>query len=103
MGQQCGQTWLQIFGRANSFYNAGKQLDAMQLVTWNDYEEGTEIETGIDNCFSLSVNLSGGTLSWKIGGNENTIDHYTVYISTDGKNLMSLATIAPGNHSMNLL
>ena len=22
----------------------------MQLVTWNDYEEGTEIESGIDNC-----------------------------------------------------
>ena len=102
MGQQCGQTWLQTFARANGFYNSGKQLDAMQLVTWNDYEEGTEIETGIDNCFSLSASMSGTALKWKITGNENTIDHYLVYVSTDGKNLMPLANIAPGNFSTNL-
>jgi hypothetical protein len=102
VGQQCGQTWLQTFSRANGFYNSGKQLDAMQLVTWNDYEEGTEIETGIDNCLSLTASLSGGSLDWKISGNENTIDHYVVYISTDGRNLMSLSTAAPGNHSLNL-
>ena len=42
-------------------YNSGKQLPALQLVTWNDYEEGTEIESGIDNCFSLSASVSGGS------------------------------------------
>src|SRR5439155_5872948 len=80
-GQQCGQTWLQTFAKVNSFYNSGKQLDALQLVTWNDYEEGTEIESGIDNCFSVSAKMSGTALQWNITGNENTIDHYVVYIS----------------------
>jgi len=41
MGQQCGQTWLQTFSKVNSLYNSGNQLPALQLVTWNDYEEGT--------------------------------------------------------------
>lgn len=102
MGQQCGQTWLQTFAKANSYYNSGNQLDAFQLVTWNDYEEGTEIETGIDNCFSITSSLQGTNLQWSVTGNENTIDHYEVYISTDGQNLMSLSSIAPGTHSLNL-
>src|SRR5262249_4008737 len=46
MDQQCGQTWLQTFDKANSYFNSTNQLDGFQLVTWNDYEEGTEIETG---------------------------------------------------------
>ena len=102
MKQQCGQTWLQTFGKVNSFYNSGKQLDAVQLVTWNDYEEGTEIESGIDNCFSVSAKMSGTALQWNITGNENTIDHYVVYISADGKNLMALNTLQPGSRSLNL-
>ena len=102
MSQQCGQTWLQTFSKINHTYNSSKQLDALQLVTWNDYEEGTEIETGIDNCFSISASRSGGRLQWSVKGNENTIDHYTVFVSTDGQNLMELTQVAPGNHSVNL-
>jgi hypothetical protein len=102
MTQQCGQTWLQTFSRINSFYDSGKQLDAVQLVTWNDYEEGTEIETGIDNCFSVSAKISGSSLQWSTTGNENTIDHYVVYISTDGKNLMPLDTLQPGSRNLDL-
>ena len=102
MGQQCGQTWLQTFSEINGLYNSGKQLSDLQLVTWNDYEEGTEIESGIDNCLTLSDSLSGNSLQWSVKGNENTVDHYTVYISSDGQNLMSLADIAAGVHSLNL-
>jgi len=71
-------------------------------VTWNDYEEGTEIESGIDNCLGISASLSGDSLSWKISGNENTVDHYTPYISTDGQNLMPLNDLAAGLHTLNL-
>jgi len=102
MPQHCGQTWLQTFAKANSLYNSTKQLDAMQLVTWNDYEEGTEIESGIDNCLTVSASLSGSSLNWSVSGNENTIDHYVVYVSTDGQNLMSLQTLRPGHRSLNL-
>jgi hypothetical protein len=102
MPQQCGQTWLQTFSEINGLYNSGKPLPYMQIVTWNDYEEATEIETGIDNCFSLSPSLSSNSLQWSISGDENTVDHYTIYLSNDGQNLMPLTDIAAGVHSLSL-
>jgi hypothetical protein len=102
MGQQCGQTWLQTFSELNGLYNSGKQLPDLQLVTWNDYEEATEIESGIDNCLTLSASIASGGLQWSVSGDENTVDHYTVYISTDGQNLMPLTDIAEGIHSLSL-
>lgn len=102
MGQQCGQTWLQTFSEINKLYNSGKQLPVLQLVTWNDYEEATEIETGINNCLTVSASASGNALRWNIQGNENTVDHYVAYISTDGTNLMPLRNAAPGTTSLNL-
>lgn len=101
-GQQCGQTWLNTFAKIRSLYNSTRPLDAVQLVTWNDYEEGTEIESGIDNCLSVSASVSGTALNWTISGNENTLDHYSIYISLDGKNLMRLTDVATGNRSLNL-
>jgi hypothetical protein len=102
MNQQCGQTWLQTFSEINGLYNSGKPLNDLQLVTWNDYEEATEIESGIDNCFTLTGSTSGNTLQWTINGAESTVDHYNVYISADGQNLMQLTDIATGNYSLNL-
>jgi hypothetical protein len=91
MSEQCGQTWLQTFSFINALYNSVNQLPYLQLVTWNDYEEGTEIESGVDNCASVSASVAGNSLKWSLGGNESTIDHYNIYISADGQNLMSLA------------
>lgn len=102
MDQQCGQTWLQTFQQINSLYSQQKQLPYLQLVTWNDYEEGTEMESGIDNCFSLNASLSGTTLEWAISGDENTIDHYAVYTSPDGNTLQQLTQVQPGTHSVDL-
>ena len=102
MQQQCGQTWLSTFQKANSMWSTADQLAFFQLVTWNDYEEGTEIETGIDNCVSVSASVSGSALNWSTTGNENTLDHYTVFISSDGQNLMSLGDFPAGTHSLDL-
>jgi hypothetical protein len=102
VGQQCGQTWLETFDKINSHYDSGHQLPILQLVTWNDYEEGTEIETGIDNCLSVSASATRNTLTWQILGSQNTIDHYEVYISTDGANLMLLNTMDAGSVSLDL-
>src|SRR5579863_1197790 len=102
MGQQCGQTWLETFSEVNGLYNSGKQLAALQLVTWNDYEEGTEIESGINNCLSVAASSSGNSLQWNVNGDESTVDHYVAYVSTDGQNLMSLGTAYPGTGSVNL-
>lgn len=102
MDQQCGQTWLKTFSQINSIYNQGTQLPYLQLVTWNDYEEGTEIESGIDSCFSLQTSISGNTLQWNISGDESTVDHYNVYSSTDGQNLAQLTPEPAGTHSVDL-
>jgi hypothetical protein len=100
--QSCGQTWLNTFKSINQYYSASNQLDALQLVTWNDYEEGTELETGIDNCVTLSVALTGSNLTWTTTGNENAVDHYTVYASPDGTNLASLGDFSISTHQVDL-
>jgi len=102
MDQRCGQTWLDTFAKVNSLYSATNRLEALQLVTWNDYEEATEIETGIDNCVSVSAALAGSVLSWQISGNEGTVDHYVVYVSADGNGLMPLDTLATGSANLDL-
>jgi len=102
MGQGCGQTWLQTFSTINRLYNSGKQLEALQLATWNDYEEGSELESGIDNCVSISAKVSASELNWSISGKENTIDHYKIYISKNGQDLMSLTDMAADVRSLNL-
>jgi hypothetical protein len=104
MGQQCGKTWLQTFTKINSLYNSTNQLELLQLPTWNDYEEATEVESGIDNCIALSAKMSGSTLKWSLSGkgSEETIDHYQVYISSDGQNLMPLERIEPGTSALDL-
>jgi hypothetical protein len=102
LDQQCGQRWLSTFAEANKYYSASQPLASMQIVTWNDYEEGTEIESGIDNCVSISAQSAGTTLRWNVTGQENTIDHYSVFVSMDGENLMPFADLPTGTHSLDL-
>jgi len=65
MGQQCGQTWLKTFSEINGLYNSTKSLPALQLVTWNDYEEGTAIERRtVTNC-SNGNNSAGQSAAQK--------------------------------------
>ena len=64
--------------------------------------EGSEMESGIDNCVSVSGSLAGNELHWGIQGQENTLDHYTVYVSADGKNLMDLADVPVTTDSLDM-
>ena len=100
--QQCGQTWLSIWAEIGKYYSASNQLPLLQIATWNDYEEGTEVESGIDNCVTIAAALGGSTLSWTITGAESTIDHYQVFASQDGQNLMAAAQIPAGTHAADL-
>jgi hypothetical protein len=102
MEQRCGQTWLATFSAIKRLYNSGNPLASLQLVTWNDYEEGTEIESGIANCTTVTASVSGNALHWSVTGNVNTLDHYVAYISSDGQNLMRLSNMGTGTDSLNL-
>lgn len=102
MDQNCGQTWLATWAETAKYYSANMQLYGMQVATWNDYEEGTEIETGIENCVTVSGAVSGNTLTWSITGSESTVSQYTVFISLDGQNLMPLADVPTGVGTLDL-
>jgi hypothetical protein len=116
--QQCGQTWLETFDHTGSYGGSatylgnvnylasGGHLDFVMVDTWDDYEEGTEIETGIDNCLaSLDVSLSGSMLTWSptwgadpmnsaVSGTEATLYEYSVYLAASGSsNLMWLTDV----------
>ncbi len=98
--RNCGRTWLDTFAAANRFNH---RLDGLRVVTWNDYEEGSAIEPGIDNCLSVTANLDGSTLRWSShGGSEDTLSFYKVFISSDGKNLTELASVPTKTHSIDL-
>lgn len=102
--QRCGTNWLDTFGEAGQYFSTANQLPFMMVGTWDDYEEGTAVEMGISNCvtsFTSSV-VNGSTLQWTIGlsgdgASERTVDHYTVWYSTDGttgEQLAQLTTVA---------
>lgn len=82
IAQQCGQVLLDTAGELTLETNGGTsywathQMPYMQVATWNDYEEGTEVESGISNCYnSVTVQYilapgrsgEGPTLSWSLG------------------------------------
>ena len=100
--QQCGQTWLKSMAEVGKYYSTTNQMLGIQLVTWNDYEEGTEIESGIDNCVTVSASVAGTVVSWSLTGQMNTVDHFTVFASQDGSNLMWLADAATTATSLDL-
>jgi hypothetical protein len=104
MQRQCGLTWLSSFAEAGKYYNTTTQLPFAQIATWNDYEEGTEVESGIDNCLKPIAWTSGNTLYWKLEGQgpPETVLYFRVFISTDGTNLMRLADVSGTARSLSL-
>jgi hypothetical protein len=77
----------------------------MQWVTWSDWEEGSEVESGVENDVTVTASVKGSTLSWSYTsgtGDESTIDHYEVYASADGVNAADLGSVPAGTHSFDL-
>jgi hypothetical protein len=117
--QQCGRTWVRTLaemhftppGGTSPYYYSNstseRQLPFLLLATWNDYEEGTAIEMGIDNCYTVSAAVTGSTLSWSLQASdpdatEETIDHYEIFDSADGQTLSQVATAPRGARSVDL-
>lgn len=76
----------------------------MQWPTWSDWQEGTEVEGGVENSFALTTQVnSASLLTWTVAsGSETTIDHYDVYGSTDGANAAFLGKVFSGTHIFNV-
>lgn len=99
--QACGRTFVRSLSAVAKYLSrAPSNLPLLQVATWNDYEEGTEVETGIDNCGSVGASVSGTLIkpvpSFTGHGSEETVDHYEIYLSVDGKHLMDAGPVAVG-------
>ncbi len=96
--QACGLTFVRSLSAVAKYLSKSpSNFLLLQGATWNDYEEGTELETGIDNCGSVNAEVSGTIVkpvpSFTNHGSEETVDHYEVWLSVDGKHLMDAASI----------
>lgn len=83
VNQQCGETWLTSFTKINQYFNSAKQLPFLQLVTWDDYYEGTPLETGLDNCLALTTSVSSRTIKVSFT-HADTVDHLELWNNTNG-------------------
>lgn len=90
IAQQCGQV-LNLTANAISTagYNSGSQLQYVQFATWNDYEESTEIETGVDNCITIGTPIiASGNINWTLNKSDltyastSTISSFSIYTGT---------------------
>ena len=102
MAQQCGQVLLKTANEiAKYFGGSNPQIPYVQVITWNDYEEGTAVESGIDNCYTVNVSLTGSALTWNLVASDpayastSTVHHFNVYYADAGGNLYAAASNLP--------
>jgi len=109
--QQCGMTWIESLTEGNKYYT-GSALPYIEIATWNDYNEGTPIEMGINNCYTVSASVAGSMLTWSLNPaagttpNVATVSHLEIYDSPDGINftlLTSQAAATSGSYSLSTL
>jgi hypothetical protein len=62
--RRCGKTFDDTFKVFRKYDDGTNPMPFLMIATWNDYEEGTEIESGIDDCVSISARVSDNGLQW---------------------------------------
>jgi hypothetical protein len=50
MNARCGETFDDTLRMFRRYYDKNNPLEFLLVITWNDYEEGTAIESGINRC-----------------------------------------------------
>jgi hypothetical protein len=50
MDRRCGQTFEDTLKLFHRYDDSERPMPFMLIATWNDYEEGTQIETGVSDC-----------------------------------------------------
>lgn len=91
-----GQCWLTKAANLNSQIPAN--MIGLQVATWNDWEEGSQIESPIQNDIIVAASLTGSLLQWSISGgtgDESTLNSYRV-IADDGINTFVIYNEATG-------
>lgn len=104
IAQQCGRILLDTANEPNlgGYWGTTAQIPYMQMATWNDYEEASEEESGIDNCYT-AVNLSyesgsSSEMQWTLSissagagyATTNTVHHYALWTAPHGGTTLTL-------------
>ena len=55
MAQRCGATFADTMKLPREYYSADNSLPFLLVATWNDYEENTAIERGLEKCKPAST------------------------------------------------
>lgn len=99
IAQQCGQILLKTANEISKYFgSANPQIPYAQVITWNDYEEGTSVEGGIDNCYSVNSSIVGSVLNWALVASDSTyaststVHHFNVYYADASSNLYVAAS-----------
>ena len=94
LSRECGLVWIRSWSqiKSASLLSSASSIGYVGIVTWNDYEEGTAIEPGIDNCLeddSIHATIQGRSIEWSyrfasshqahISGSPLTIHHYALW------------------------
>jgi hypothetical protein len=110
VARQCGQVWLNSWQRLASQFTSANQIPAVGLAVWDDYEEGTALEPGIDNCYSApSLLISGRSLTITLNrsdatyANPNTIQNLTLYGTSNGADLFFIANLPATTQTIDLV
>jgi hypothetical protein len=99
MAQQCGTVWVNTWGHITSTgsFSSANQIFGVQETTWNDYEEGTALENGISNCYTIGTpSINAGVVSWTLtdtsGGyaSTSTIDSFSLYLADASGNAQDI-------------
>jgi hypothetical protein len=109
--QRCGRTWLDTFNLiAADGFSSSNQLADLQIATFNDYEEGTPIEMGISNCFTLTANISALSVNWTLSPTDATyatlatVDHLRILSCTSATSCVTaIDNISPALSGSNSL
>jgi hypothetical protein len=85
-----------------SVVNANIPVNCIGILwaTWDDWEEGSAIESGVENNIVITEKIAGQVVSWTVAGgtgDESTIHAYKILASADGVNATVLTTILRGN------
>jgi hypothetical protein len=110
IAQQCGQVLLKTANEISKYFGGSNpQIPYVQIVTWNDYEEGTAVEDGIDNCYTVNASLSGNQLTWSLAASDptyastSTIHHFNAYFADAAGNLyVAASNLAVTSNSLDL-
>ena len=112
IAQQCGQVLVDTSGVINWAHTSlNYAVEYAQVATWNDYEEGTEVETGVDNCYRVqnaAYSQSTNKLTWQLNptsGNSShvslsTVHGYTVWKANSSGTLTSIASLGASATSL---